>query len=1465
MTVPEGVRFGGIPMKSLFFLLMILLGAALIAPGSGNAPRSASALNAPLVVTTLADSGPGSLQAAISAANSTAGPDTITFGIGVNGTISVLNSLNIQDEGTTIDATGHEIIVDGSPAPTPNNIFQVAATSATFIGFTVQNAKSNGISVSPAFNGGCVGTIANLTLTRMTLQQNTGESGLLLCAASASNVVINDSEFLGNRRGVSLRAGVAGGTNIHNSRFVGNAVAAVAVDAGTGGTVNAQQNWWGCAAGPPNAGCDSVSANVDSSNFNTVDAIRVTNLTDSGDGSLRRAVDEANTLPGPDTIRFALSGTIALAGGGMPLTDEGTTIDATGRSIIIDGSGMSPLSNIFQVSANSAGFLGFTIQHAKSNAISFDNLTCSTSGLAATVHAMTLRDNVENGLNLCVSSFATTSITDNRFISNYAGIGVAPGSAAVLSAHGNSFTGNQWGVVNFGVGNVDAAANWWGCNAGPGNPGCDGVSGNVVTDSYIHNQLEVSSLLDDDSPGTLRWAIGQANSTPGQDVISFVVDGTITLNGPLVIDDGSTIVDAGSRSITVAPSGTFAAFEIRADDAWLVGVTVNGGTGISVKGGNCDGLLDSLTIDRVTVTGSTGQSLNICARSVKNVSIQNSSFIGSMNTAVQICHCDPLNTTLDVTDVEVLSTTIVGGKAGLVLGNGGTDPVTLARLNIENSTITGTAASGAPGGGFSYTGGPLLAMDVNVTSSTFNSAPGAAAFGIEANGSVGGAGFEVVGNHFSNSVVFSGATGGALSGFTVQGNTITAPTGRPGIQIAVSNGSVSNVSITGNPSVAGGLAGILIGSPFGGSSVVSDVRITDNGPIQGTGSVRSGIAFFGVTQLTASDITIERNASITGGAEGTGVFIGSFDGGVTVDGVSISNNGSITGGLAGISVGNTAANAVINGLAINSHAELRATAPGGAAIDYRGLSSSGGNTISDNVISGSSIGIKLANGAAGSAMHLGIVGNQFLGNGTNAGVGVQVLTGAGANVDIHLNSFLGNGIGLQTVDTGTATTSEWNWWGCIAGPGTPGCTSIAEDFTGSVTFSPWLQAPITSARTSATVSTSGTSASASVLPDGTTTTGATAAVTADGTTPTTVTVSTYESNPATTVFDTGGGGFVDIYLSDPAAVTTVTSSFYYPSSVTGQAETDLVLMYFAEAQWVPVLGGGGVAPIKDMTDNLDGTVSGGRFTVTFGTDSTPQAAQLNGTIVSISATAPSVRQVTGSSGPVMEGTLATVSASFSDFGLSETHTATIDWDDGSTASVIPLAAGVTDLSAEHTYAEPGVYTVTVTVTDSAHQSGSSALRYIVVYDPTAGFVTGGGWFNSPAGSCQLSALCAGVVGKAEFGFVSRYKKGATVPTGETEFQFDAGKLKFKSTSYLWLVVNGHKAQYRGFGTINGAGNYAFILTAIDGKLTGPGSPDKFRIKITKLDGTVVYDNKLGEDEAGDASTELGGGSIVIHK
>jgi hypothetical protein len=248
--------------------------------------------------------------------------------------------------------------------------------------------------------------------------------------------------------------------------------------------------------------------------------------------------------------------------------------------------------------------------------------------------------------------------------------------------------------------------------------------------------------------------------------------------------------------------------------------------------------------------------------------------------------------------------------------------------------------------------------------------------------------------------------------------------------------------------------------------------------------------------------------------------------------------------------------------------------------------------------------------------------------------------------------------------------------------------------------------------------------------------------------------------------------------------------------------------------------------------------------------------------------APVIGAITGPSGPIQVGSWAVLSAAFADQGTADSHTASIEWGDGTSSSAtVTEAGGSGNASANHLYSEPGVYTVTVRVTDDDGAVAQSVYSYVVVYNPSAGFVTGGGWILSPGGACRIVALCGSTAeGKASFGFVSGYQHGATVPTGNTEFQFHAGHFGFSSRSYEWLVIAGAKAQYKGSGTINGAGDYGFMLTATDGEIPGGGGVDRFRIKVwDKATGAVIYDNvQGGSDDLSTNSEALGGGNIQIH-
>ena len=248
--------------------------------------------------------------------------------------------------------------------------------------------------------------------------------------------------------------------------------------------------------------------------------------------------------------------------------------------------------------------------------------------------------------------------------------------------------------------------------------------------------------------------------------------------------------------------------------------------------------------------------------------------------------------------------------------------------------------------------------------------------------------------------------------------------------------------------------------------------------------------------------------------------------------------------------------------------------------------------------------------------------------------------------------------------------------------------------------------------------------------------------------------------------------------------------------------------------------------------------------------------------IAFAASAPAVGAIVAPIDPVQVGTAVSATSAFADAD-STAHTALWSWGDGTTSpGTVAFASGSGTVTGSHTYAQAGVYRLTLDVVDEAGATGSSVFEFVVVYDPGGGFVTGGGWINSPPGAYPTDPS---LTGRANFGLVAKHQPGNTVPQGTTEFQFHAASFNFHSLEYEWLVVSGARAQFKGTGAIQGrSGTVRFFVTAIDGDLLGGDHPDQFRIKVFDAGG-VIYDNQLGASDDADPVMALGGGSIVIHK
>lgn len=211
------------------------------------------------------------------------------------------------------------------------------------------------------------------------------------------------------------------------------------------------------------------------------------------------------------------------------------------------------------------------------------------------------------------------------------------------------------------------------------------------------------------------------------------------------------------------------------------------------------------------------------------------------------------------------------------------------------------------------------------------------------------------------------------------------------------------------------------------------------------------------------------------------------------------------------------------------------------------------------------------------------------------------------------------------------------------------------------------------------------------------------------------------------------------------------------------------------------------------------------------------------------------------------------------------HTARWVIDEASTISGIvtsePQGRKNGTVAGSYKFTEPGIYKLKMELMDQGGQvsyatTAGDQEATVVIYDPSAGNVFGGGWFHSPAGALKSHP---GRSGKASFGFEVHYFKKATLPKGETRFEIKVGNFEFTALNYEYMVIQGSKAQMKGTGKITGLqSGVNFILTVVDN-----GDVDLVRMKIfNKNTGEIYYDNEPGKGEAAEPTTVTGLGSVV---
>ena len=208
----------------------------------------------------------------------------------------------------------------------------------------------------------------------------------------------------------------------------------------------------------------------------------------------------------------------------------------------------------------------------------------------------------------------------------------------------------------------------------------------------------VTSTLDDGSAGTLRNAVASANSTAGDDTISFQtgLTGTITLgaSGELSIDpttaaDKLEIVGPGAGTLTITGNDAARIFDVSSDsgEVTISGLTLTHG---SASGGGAifsDG--GALTISAVDVNTNHSSSQGGAIETNGPLAISGSTISGNTSTAQG---AGIYSESRAVITGSTLSNNIATGEGGAIASK-----TKYAELKLSGSTISGNHA--AQGGG----------------------------------------------------------------------------------------------------------------------------------------------------------------------------------------------------------------------------------------------------------------------------------------------------------------------------------------------------------------------------------------------------------------------------------------------------------------------------------------------------------------------------------------------------------------------------------------------------------------------------------------------------------------------------------------------------------------------------------------------------------------------------------------------
>ena len=593
-------------------------------------------------------------------------------------------------------------------------------------------------------------------------------------------------------------------------------------------------------------GAHSVSALSSSSGKPSSQPVVVTNLNDSGTGSLRAAIQAANAGRGA-TINFSVHGTITLASS-LPAITRAESIDGTSAPSYKAGG-----PPVVEINCNGHTGLDFANGSAGSKMIGVALDNANGNGITLDAGAITLSDNY---IGLDLTGAAAGNHGDGVLISSASSrdlIGLKP--AGTGGDEGNVISGNtEAGLALYGSSHDTIISNRIGTNPAGNTAMANGGDGILVTDSSDANDIGGTDFTDPVT-GKANNPTGATGKTPvsKKTTPTFVVPPL----GNLLSGNGQDGILISNHSMGNILNGNF------------VGTTANGNSALGNAG------------DGVAIDQSDNNSLIGCAVSDYPFVYYNV-VSGNGKNGLHITSSNGTVIQADFFGTGANNATIVGNKQNGVLADG----------SSANTKFGGVYPLGNVTAGNGMNGVELSGTVSGFTA--FNAFAGLFAFGKAApNGNDGALITSTGGNNLLRTSVFSGnrdngvEISGDARGVTLDPNIIglstlppwpAMPNGNDGVLIDgnahnnIIGGSLHSIILQNTISGNAGYGLAIVDGAHGNTVFGSYIGVSFLG-VKGAANRRGGVLIGGTATGNVVGPSTSGSKNLISGNTGNGVTL----------------------------------------------------------------------------------------------------------------------------------------------------------------------------------------------------------------------------------------------------------------------------------------------------------------------------------------------------------------------------------------------------------------------------------------------------------------------------------------------------------------------------------------------------------------------------------------------------------------